>query len=196
MWANFASISLSYREPYFGLFGSFWSLRVGYWATPMQNLTSHSCLMTPISYKCEEIWRLSRLVIEIPSLGYLEVLGVVTYLQRKIWRHIHKHTKKYKMHQIKFGEGALSPSWPKCVAQLVVARLIVAQLVCRPVDWRPYFPRSRFSVIPVLVYYRDKFIFFYRILLALLNSCVSNFILFIIRSKVFFCYLCTLLWCV
>ena len=50
----------------------------------MQNLTSYSCLATLISYKGDEISRLSRIVFEIPILGYfgvLEVWGVFTYLQ-------------------------------------------------------------------------------------------------------------------
>ena len=41
----------------------------------MPNLTSGSCSATPISYYGDEISRLSRVVIEIPILGYLGVLG-------------------------------------------------------------------------------------------------------------------------
>ena len=46
----------------------------------MQNLTSYSCSATLISYKCDEISRLSRLVIEIPIMGYLGVFGFWGYL--------------------------------------------------------------------------------------------------------------------
>jgi len=46
----------------------------------MPNLTSGSCSATPISYYGDEISRLSRLVIEIPILGYLWVLGVLGYV--------------------------------------------------------------------------------------------------------------------
>jgi len=42
----------------------------------LQDLTSYSCLATPISYYGDEISRLSRLVIEIPILGHFGVLGV------------------------------------------------------------------------------------------------------------------------
>ena len=41
----------------------------------MQNLTSDSCSATPISYKGDEMSRLSRPVIEFPIAVYLECLG-------------------------------------------------------------------------------------------------------------------------
>ena len=41
----------------------------------MQNQTSDSCLPTPISYKGDEISRLSRPVIEFPNEVYLGHLG-------------------------------------------------------------------------------------------------------------------------
>ena len=46
----------------------------------MPNLTSGSCSATPISYYGDEISCLSRLVIVIPILGYLEVWRVWGYL--------------------------------------------------------------------------------------------------------------------
>jgi len=45
---SFAPISISYRDPHFWLFGGsevFWGIKL----LPMQNLTSHSCSLTPIS---------------------------------------------------------------------------------------------------------------------------------------------------
>jgi len=47
---------------------------------PVQNLTSYSCCLTPISYIDDEISRLSCLVIEIPVLGYLGFFGFWGYL--------------------------------------------------------------------------------------------------------------------
>ena len=73
---NFAPILLSYRDPHSGLFGGF----LGFWGMqllPVQNLASVSCSTTPISYYGDEISRLSRLVIEIPILGYLGVWGYI-----------------------------------------------------------------------------------------------------------------------
>ena len=46
----------------------------------MQNLASDTCSAAPISYEGDEISRLSRLVIEIPILGYLGVFLGEGYL--------------------------------------------------------------------------------------------------------------------
>jgi len=51
----------------------------------------HSCSAIPISYKCDKILHLSRLVIGILILGYIgvfRVLQVFSYLWCKIWRHV------------------------------------------------------------------------------------------------------------
>ena len=40
---------------------------------PMQNLTSYSCSLTPISYIGDGISRQSRLIFEIPIVGYLGI---------------------------------------------------------------------------------------------------------------------------
>jgi len=73
---NFASILLSYsRSPFWAIWGL-----LGFWGTqllPVQNRTSDSSSATLISYYGVEISRLSRLVIEIPILGYLRVWGYV-----------------------------------------------------------------------------------------------------------------------
>jgi len=45
---------------------------------------SYFCLATTISYKGDEILRLSPLVIEIAILGFGATFGVFSYLQRKI----------------------------------------------------------------------------------------------------------------
>jgi len=61
---------------YFGVWGYFWGILL----VRAQNLTSYSCSATPISYKGDEISRLSRLVVETPILGFLGVFGVLGYL--------------------------------------------------------------------------------------------------------------------
>jgi len=45
----------------------------------VQNLTSDSCSATPICYKGDDISRLTRLIINIPIVGYFGVLGVFRY---------------------------------------------------------------------------------------------------------------------
>ena len=76
-----------------GRLGFFWAFG-GIWLLPVQNLTSVSCSATPISYKGEEISRLSRLVIQIPTSGHFGVWGfchfggVFSYFWGKIWRNI------------------------------------------------------------------------------------------------------------
>jgi len=55
-------------------------INLGFGLRPVQNLTSHSRSPTQISYKCDEISRLSRL--ESPILGYLGFSGFWEYLAR------------------------------------------------------------------------------------------------------------------
>jgi len=47
---KFAPISLSYRDPHFGLFGGFRRGVGGIYLLLVQNLTSYSCSATPVSY--------------------------------------------------------------------------------------------------------------------------------------------------
>jgi len=61
---------------YFGVWGYFW----GYSASSGTKFDVIFLLGAPISYKGDEISRLSRSVIEIPIMGYLGVLGVWGYL--------------------------------------------------------------------------------------------------------------------
>jgi len=68
-----------FRDPHFGVFWGLWLL-LGYLASYVQNLMTYCCSATPISYKCDEISRLSRLVIEIPIMGYLGVFRFWGYL--------------------------------------------------------------------------------------------------------------------
>jgi len=44
----------------------------------MQNMTSYSCSATPISYKNDEISRISRIVFDIPLWGILEFGATLT----------------------------------------------------------------------------------------------------------------------
>jgi len=74
-------------------FALLWSLglHLGYLATSGAKSDVIFLLSDPISYEGDEISHLSRLVIEIPILGYLgvfRVLGVFSYLQCKMWHHI------------------------------------------------------------------------------------------------------------
>jgi len=91
---NFASISLSYGDPHFGLFGGFGRGFGAIYLLLVQNLTSYSCSATQISYWGDEISRLSRLVIEIPILGVFGVFGATRLpeLTQNIIRSSHGHS--------------------------------------------------------------------------------------------------------
>ena len=60
-------------------FALFWGLGLclSYLALPVQNLTSYSCSVTPISYKGDDILCVSRNVFEIPFWGIFAGLGLL-----------------------------------------------------------------------------------------------------------------------
>ena len=89
---------------YFAVLGV-WGYILGYLATSGIKSDVIFLLATPISYKGDNISHLSRLVIEIPILGYLGVfgvLGVFSYLRCKIWHHILARWPRFPKRATKF----------------------------------------------------------------------------------------------
>jgi len=68
VYNNKLAASLTERDNrlahYFGHFG-FWGYFCGILLLPVQNVTSHSCSATLMSYECDKISRLSCLVFDI-----------------------------------------------------------------------------------------------------------------------------------